>query len=876
MADSIQSSLLTPFNAKVELNKAESIGSGSYGAVCRAKYGKLTCAAKLLYSTLLEISDTPANQRHRTPLHRFRQECQFLSQVHHPNIVQYLGTYSDPDTGALVLLMELMEESLTHHLEQAQGTLQLYRQADIGHDIALALSYLHGNNIIHRDLTSNNILMRCGRAKVSDFGMSTIFRSTHGKNSQTICPGNVMYMSPEALDDSPQYDKSLDCFSYGVLLIQINSRLFPEPTTRFTTIEVIDPESQEAVDAKLPVSEVKRRQAHINMMEDSLLLPIALGCLSDLSSYRPSAEQICDFMEDVKESVEYSESRGSESSDATVVQTPKVIVSDIGNVVDGNKEKESVKKISYLTEKLGFLEDNNEQLRERIEELEQQLSSSDQLLSIRARELQRLNRRQSQQDEERGDLVEEVRLISEETEMLKMACHEMEVNTRQLNSTIEDLRRENDRCRDQIRLQDDTIVDLQSIVSDREDYISSTKAHLLAEMEDNKKLREQIETNERFSQRKGTIVHEVRNDWVNTENPSGIYKLECELRKRDRELKELKKFISIKDSHITSLEQQLQIMESKLERSKSLLKPPIPLRRKMSSNIKMEWKTSSCAPCLMQAGSTAAISKSKVYCRPANSEDIFEFSLLGLEWRQVKKCPLSAYTLVTIEDVLTTVGGMGSKSLLSLLQQGQSKDEYWQEIYPKMRIERFNASAAYSNNKLVVAGGFGRGWDNIPDVEVLDTKEHTWSRGLTLPYPIYSASAIICNNTVYIVGGYFEKARGHFSALACHMNAVTADLDSSRGPENSWHSTADLPVCRSTCVTLKGQLVVAGGRGKNGQYSNALYAYNVKSNSWMTVSDMSVARSECHVAVVNNDKIVVIGGFTESGLTDSVEIGEVS
>ena len=44
---------------------------------------------------------------HRLPMKRFEQECEFLSAIRHPNIVQYLGVYQDPDTGLPALLMEL-------------------------------------------------------------------------------------------------------------------------------------------------------------------------------------------------------------------------------------------------------------------------------------------------------------------------------------------------------------------------------------------------------------------------------------------------------------------------------------------------------------------------------------------------------------------------------------------------------------------------------------------------------------------------------------------------------------------------------------------------------------------------------------------------
>ena len=85
-------------------------GTSSYGAVCKAKCDQLICAAKLLYLVLFQMQAPDPGKEHRQPFCHFELECQFLSRVNHPNIVQYLGTYRDPETNAQVLLMELMDE----------------------------------------------------------------------------------------------------------------------------------------------------------------------------------------------------------------------------------------------------------------------------------------------------------------------------------------------------------------------------------------------------------------------------------------------------------------------------------------------------------------------------------------------------------------------------------------------------------------------------------------------------------------------------------------------------------------------------------------------------------------------------------------------
>ena len=65
----------------LRLVRDATLGTGAYGQVCKATLDELPCAAKLLHPILVD----PNNPRNRT---RFEQECRFLSEIRHPNIVQ--------------------------------------------------------------------------------------------------------------------------------------------------------------------------------------------------------------------------------------------------------------------------------------------------------------------------------------------------------------------------------------------------------------------------------------------------------------------------------------------------------------------------------------------------------------------------------------------------------------------------------------------------------------------------------------------------------------------------------------------------------------------------------------------------------------------
>ena len=296
---------------EVRFLRDDFLGIGAYGKVCKAKCDDLLCAAKVMHETLFSSTAEQliAPEREQSlPMRRFEQECEFLSTIRHPNIVQYLGLCQDPYTHLPVLLMELMDDSLTHFLENSLQPLPYHIQVNLCHDVALALSFLHSNDIVHRDLSSNNVLMFSNiRAKVSDFGMARLgdISSLSAQHlTFTMCPGTDVYMPPEAVKEKPVYTDKIDCFSFGVIAIQIMTRLSPKPGDRRKKIEI---ENIGSVEKR--ISEYERRHNHITRVDPSHpLLPVALYCLKDEYIERPSAHEICIRLATLKKGPTYSES----------------------------------------------------------------------------------------------------------------------------------------------------------------------------------------------------------------------------------------------------------------------------------------------------------------------------------------------------------------------------------------------------------------------------------------------------------------------------------------------------------------------------------------------------------------------------------------
>ena len=471
----------------VSIDKNSPLGTGSYGAVYKAKCDELECAAKVIHEALI-IND-PLNFHDEDEgriVERFHQECHFLSELKHPNIVQYLGTHSEkPALGrpSVVLLMELMDESLTHHLEHLPNPLPFHIEIDICSDIALALAYLHANHIIHRDLTGNNVLLFAGkRAKVTDFGVSKfIDPNMLQHSSMSLCPGTQVYMPPEALEElrSPHYTVKLDCFSYGVLCIQIFTREFPKPAPRYE--EINSPDTRQRI--RGVVSENVRRKNHINMVNpDHSLLPTVLECLKDEERERPSSQELCHRLTLLKSETQYLESREHNTSNGethdrtngahrcTVRRFERELENfrnrcdqlrtELESVQDDHRREITIKNnlIEQQSTRIANFEqdryhkEQEHQLTEqglrdeqrRCEGLRSQLSSLDQLLQEKNLNIQML---QNQVEELSQDVSLKSRLLREFQER-KESFVKLELTWREGPNACVDLRREPDAVRE--------------------------------------------------------------------------------------------------------------------------------------------------------------------------------------------------------------------------------------------------------------------------------------------------------------------------------------------------------------------------------------------------------------------------------------------
>ena len=426
----------------VELFKEDILGTGSYGGVCKGKCDGLPCAAKIMHPTFFDLHD-PGTVSY---LERFVEECHLLGSARHPNVVQYLGMYRDPETRLPVLLMELCDESLCKFLERSPGSVAYHIQLNIAHDIALALVYLHLNGLIHRDLTGNNVLLIAGfRAKVTDFGMSRLAVVNPRTTPMTLCPGNVCYMSPEALEEPPSYTTKLDVFSFGVLLVQIMTRQFPDPGPRFKFIRIPGHPN-----ARVPVPETERRASHLKLIAATTSLKaIAIHCLKGNERERPTAQQLNDTLTEMKQEPKYTESL---QQSQTSVRGEGEVYSLRGQIRDLQQQVSTHREeIQQKEQVIDQKQRENEQLRverdnlsTQNQQLRQQLQAKITSLREKERELQEKVR---ELQEKAGALQTSEELVAQ----FQQTLEEKDRAIRDLQNSASDKERQQLRQQDRVR-----------------------------------------------------------------------------------------------------------------------------------------------------------------------------------------------------------------------------------------------------------------------------------------------------------------------------------------------------------------------------------------------------------------------------------------
>ncbi|CAN6180525.1 unnamed protein product [Urochloa humidicola] len=255
------------------------IGSGGYGIVYKAHLqGGRLVAVKKIHPTEEEISDGK----------RFFGEIEVLTKIRHRSIVKLYGFCSHPRYKFLVY--DYIERGNLHAIlenEELANELDWQKRTAIARDMAQAIYYLHHEcnpPIIHRDITSNNILLDADfKAYVSDFGIARMLKPDSSNWSELA--GTYGYIAPE-LSYTSVVTTKCDVYSFGVVVLEIVMGRYPTELQSFASI---------GEHHNLAVGDMLDQRpsapTDVENEEIDLLVEVALCCLQTSQS-RPEMQKV--------------------------------------------------------------------------------------------------------------------------------------------------------------------------------------------------------------------------------------------------------------------------------------------------------------------------------------------------------------------------------------------------------------------------------------------------------------------------------------------------------------------------------------------------------------------------------------------------------
>ncbi len=194
----------------------ESIGSGGMGRVYLAERVQEEFTQRAAIKIIRRGYDGEA-------LRRFRNECQVLAMLEHPNIARMIDGGFTAD-GSPFIIMEYVDGVPVDEYCDTQE-LSVNQRLDLFRTICSAVHHAHMHSTIHRDLKPSNILVdRSGTVKLVDFGIARILDAADGVVMERTQTGQQMltplYASPEQLSGA-LLSTATDIYSLGVVLFKL-------------------------------------------------------------------------------------------------------------------------------------------------------------------------------------------------------------------------------------------------------------------------------------------------------------------------------------------------------------------------------------------------------------------------------------------------------------------------------------------------------------------------------------------------------------------------------------------------------------------------------------------------------------------------------
>jgi len=196
------------------------LGVGAFGTVYTGKYRQRIVAVKVM----TRQADMMAQIKEE-----FEKEIELYRRLRNPLLVDFIGASLIP--GKLCVATELIRHGSLENMMSA-GEIPFVLQTRFAHNIAEAVSYLHSNNVLYRDLKPSNVMIVSFslnakiNCKIGDFGTARNVADVEEFFLYTAGQGTPIYMAPEVLANK-EYNSRADVYSFAISLWQMLSRQRP-------------------------------------------------------------------------------------------------------------------------------------------------------------------------------------------------------------------------------------------------------------------------------------------------------------------------------------------------------------------------------------------------------------------------------------------------------------------------------------------------------------------------------------------------------------------------------------------------------------------------------------------------------------------------